>query len=427
VRAIESGFPLRPDFFFAAFRFDDWTTVAKGADEAGKTALHWAIANYGGCQRHHEPHRCTPDVISSYANIVIELIRNGADVYACWDDSSRLGATAKTSPLLALLDALGKDGDWHAAIISDAVYRWGQMLVEAGKSLTNYVVTENEFLRANRHGITFSYGRYEIFVVGLGILADNRLTLRVEHTSEVSVWRARPTRMPGAWPSPLRLEDQIILSPELPSIIIWRPDDADEQEGFRWVSAEAVKTGMHSYLVEPLDTIESHALDFISLRDPQVPGTRHFAIRDDHSLSVVMRTNESRQEIQSYTRRRSASAPTINNRQRIGRPARWDGAIHQCVTDMRWRFSSTVHPSLRDCTQDRCRKWTGPHKRGRLFNWEFSMLGDERHVQVARRFAQRFHPQCLEMVEETSARATERAQLAMGHVRPPPELSRGYY
>jgi hypothetical protein len=292
--AMESGFPLRPDLFFAAFRFDDWTTVAKEADEAGKTALHWAIANYGGCQRHHEPNRYTPDVISSYANLVIELIRNGADVYACWDDSSRLSATAKTGPLLALLDALGKDGDWHAAIISDAVYRWGQMLVESGKSLTNYVVTENEFLRANRHGITFSYGRYEIFVVGLEILADNRLTVRVEHTFEVSVWRARPTRMPGAWPSPLRLEDQIMLSPELPSIIIWRPDDADEQEGFRWVSAEAVKTGMHSYLVEPLDTTESHALDFISLRDPQVPGTRHFAPRDDHSLSVVMRTNESR-------------------------------------------------------------------------------------------------------------------------------------
>jgi hypothetical protein len=47
------------------------------------------------------------------------------------------------------------------------------------------------------------------------------------------------------------------------------------------------------------------------------------------------------------------------------------------------------------------------------------MLGDERHAQVARRFAQQFHPQCLEMVEETSARATERAQLAMGPARPP--------
>jgi hypothetical protein len=420
---------MGPDFFVAAFRFDEWATVAKQATVSGKTALHWAAANLGECLavfswsrvRGHEPNHHTLDVISSYADIVIKLIRNGADVHACWDDSLRRGVTAKTSPLVTFLDALSTDCDWHAASISDAVYLWGLMLVEAGQSLTKYVVTESEFLRAN-HDAIHAFGGYELFIVGLEILADSRLTVRVEHAFEVSVWKARPTHMPGAWPSPLRPTDLIKLSPELPDTIIWRPDGADEQEGFHWVSAGAVNIAMHSYLIEPLDTTESHALDFVSFREPQVPGLRYPAIQDDHTLFLVTMTNddEFRQEIQTSTRRRSASASTINARQRIGRhmldlPAPWDGTIHQCVTDMRWKLSSMDSPSLRDCVQGRCREWRGSRFRG----WEVMLLKDERYVQVARRFAQRFLPQYLDVVEMTSARATERAQLAMGPARPP--------
>jgi hypothetical protein len=54
-----------------------------------------------------------------------------------------------------------------------------------------------------------------------------------------------------------------------------------------------------------------------------------------------------------------------------------------------------------------------------LSSWEADLLWNESHNQVARRFAQRFLPQHLNIVETTSARATERAQLAMGPARPP--------
>jgi hypothetical protein len=289
--ATQQSVYMRPDFFVAAFCFDGWTTVAKQATEWGKTALHWALSSWSHT-RGHEPNHYATEVISSYANVVIELVRNGADIHACWDSSLRWGVTSKASPLLTLLSDTSKFRNWHAASasISDAVYRWGLMLVEAGKSLTNYVFTENKFLRA-KHRAIYALGGYEFFVIGLKILAGNRLTVRVEQTFEVSVWKARPTHMPGAWSSPLRL----------PDTIIWRPDDADEQEGFHWVPAEAVNIGKYSYLVGPLDTIESHALDSISLREPQDIGVRYSATQDDHNLSLVTMTNddEFRQDIKT--------------------------------------------------------------------------------------------------------------------------------
>lgn len=49
--------------------------------------------------------------------------------------------------------------------------------------------------------------------------------------------------------------------------------------------------------------------------------------------------------------------------------------------------------------------------------WECSLLHNEDNVPTARRFAERFYPDQIDVVEATSERATQRARLAMGPQR----------
>jgi hypothetical protein len=430
------SYDWHPDFFTAVFRFDEWAMVAKRANGAGKTALHWAAATYGcwsttsGCQiREDDNYLCGPasGIAISSKDLIIKLIRNGADVHACWSDHSPRGHSNR-SPFSALLDGLSPTCHWDAASLSDAVYRWGQILIEAGQSITIYAVMENEFLRANP-GSLYMFDEYQFSVVALEVLAENRLTVRVEHAFEVIVWKAQPTYMPGAWPSPPRSKDPIKLLSELPDTIIWRPQDSDEQEGFHWVLTEAVSIKAHPYLLEPPSATGSFALDYVNPEKPQRPWEYYPASQDDHNLSVIVMMNddEFRQKSQTYTRRRSASVPTINTKLQIGRsmehlPGPWGGTIHQCASDMRWGLSRMGWFGLRDCMLGRCRERTNSY--GKCVerpwdNWEYLLLKDEDHAQAAKRFAERFCPQYLDKVETTLARVTERAQLAMGPARPP--------
>jgi hypothetical protein len=418
-----------PDLFMATFRDDEWTMLVMRANEEGKTALHWAARLYGsvfqfsGGLRDFNANQL--HVANGYRKIAIELVRTGSDVHSCWNRSTGWGSFSKTSPLLSFLQGWVKGHTWCAAGFSDAVYRWGQMLLEAGLSLSKYAATENVFLRgANCHAIDTITG-HKLFFGELGVSAENKLTVRIERTFEVTIWKARSTCVPGAWPSPTPLKDPIILLPELPYTTIWQPEEADEQHGFHWAPAGVVNIRSHSSPIGPPDDIERT----INMRGTHRYSGYPYFNRDDHDLSVVTMTsdNEFRQGIKIYTRRRSASVPTINIRQRIGRqmlnlPALWGGTIHQCVADMRWKMSSMILPSLRDCLQGRCRdrpKDDSDKFWERNRTWEMRLLGDEDHVQVAKRFAQRFCPHLLEVVEGTSTRATERAQLAMGPARPP--------
>jgi hypothetical protein len=89
---------------------------------------------------------------------------------------------------------------------------------------------------------------------------------------------------------------------------------------------------------------------------------------------------------------------------------------------MRWKKNPTHYrPNLIDCLQGRCREQTELSDESDLLNiWEMQLLLDERRVQVAKRFAQRFCPEkWLDTVDQTTARAMERARLVVGPVRPP--------
>jgi hypothetical protein len=400
-----------PGFFAAIFRSDEWTTLAAQANESGKTALHWAVEDHWA-------------FISS-ATLAIELIKQGSDVHACWYRPSlcKTEPVSKASPFTVFLEGTPDFQGWNTASLSNAVLRWGQILVEAGQSLAKYAAAENDFYRANGD-VHFMLDGYGCSLVRLEVLGDDRLAVRVKHTTDVTIWKAIPIHVPGAWPASLPPPDPIIWMPELPDTIIWHPKDKEEQEGFRWARADTMRIKVHSHLVE--SPAESDLIQLGASRGRR-GSEPHRIIVDDHDLSLITITNadRSRQRAQKYTRRRTASAPAVINKPRIGRrnygfPESWNCRMHQCALDTRWRVSDSGSPKLRDCMQARCREWTGSSNKNNQWymSWEADLLRDERHVQVARRFAQRFCPQYLRVVERTSARVAERARLAMGPARP---------
>lgn len=416
-----------PDFFAASFRDDESAMLVTQANEAGKTALHWALAHYGYFT--HFSGR-TPGletnssgITSGYAKLAVKLIKKGSDLHSCWHRPALFGISLKASPLISFLQGLGPYRRWIAAELSGAVYQWGKILAEAGISLQKYAATENLFLRANRGAIYVLDGQ-EFIVAELGVLEQDRLTIRVEPACEVRIWKAMPTRVPGEWPVSPSLPSPNNWLPEVPDTIIWVPEDHDECEGYRWVVVGNVSITTPSYLVEPPGTTENHGADSIDVTPP--PRWDEYErplYDDDFSVMTMEKDEEFRRRTHAYTRRRSASAPAVESSKRVGRhmlyfPGPWRGSVHRCAVDKRWKLSSIACPSVRDCLQGRCRDRTKEHP-DRGGTWETWLMKHEDHTQVAKHFAQRFCPQHLDMVETTLARVTERAQLAMGPARPP--------
>jgi hypothetical protein len=254
------------------------------------------------------------------------------------------------------------------------------------------------------------------------VLEGVRLVLRVEHNFSVCTWKAESNHVPGEWPK----------APSLPDTITWKPEKEDAQEGYHWVPV--VTTDSRSFLVQPAHL----STPTISPDNPGVVCPKSWnlersqlldGIQDDHTFKAIMLTNQSepRRRRQTYTRRRSASDPAIE-RQHEGRddnmiiPGPWRGHIHKCAFDLRWnvRKSSFTSYPARHCVQGRCHQEIGSpspwYWRG---TWEAELLGDERHVRVAGRFARRFCPEHLDIVDRTLARATERSRLTIGPPRAP--------
>lgn len=426
--AVEShGWPA--DVFAAIFRSDEPSVFAKRANKAGKTALHWAAGNYGTWEGLNLRQECYyPDIHTPnrYASLIIDLIRQGSDLHGCWDRTFRRQTTLKTSPFLSFLRGLSKRRGWDEKYLSDAVYRWGQVLVEAGLSLREYAAMETDFLRASRNAI-HTIGGHEFFAVELSVSGVDGLSMRVERNLVLSVWKAYPTHVPGSWPGSSQLPDPIDY---LPDTISWRPEGRDEQEGFRWVQSDALRIAV--YPTEPPGTMISCETKTVGYGNSRTDAG--YSAQDDHDFFVVRMMNNdiSKRGARACGRLRSASAlatpfrrQTCKNMNRL--PGPWGGIIHKCAFDMRWKVADWDYwPDLRDCTQGRCRKQTraidGSGDNWRWSEtWEGELLADERHVKVAKRFAQRFCPQHVDVVDTSIARATERAQLAVGPPSKRPE------
>lgn len=96
--AIES-WGRHPNFFAASIHDDESAMLVTHANEAGKTALHWALEHYGTLtefsRRVPGPDIDDVGITSGYANIAVGLIKIGSDVHSCWHDPTHLGFICK--------------------------------------------------------------------------------------------------------------------------------------------------------------------------------------------------------------------------------------------------------------------------------------------------------------------------------------------
>lgn len=422
---------LPTDVFSELLYHGGSNTSRTKAKSDGKTALHWAAAHFGEWSQEWlqttftSPYFYASQQVENYRRLASVLIAEGADVHALWQPQPPRYSGNQTMQLLhyrvSRLDGLDPFVSLLAGIfgtpvslssLSNAVVAWGEMLVEGGYSLPEYIETENESLHSLRYTCFHAGRRHR--VVKLVLFGEARLAIEVARSYSLSIWRAYRNSVPGAWP--------MSWPPSLPDTLIWYPSTTEEQEGFQWVETGEVNLESIPYRVQPTAVPDSAWALEASLYDAR---QQVFDLpKDDHGIvaSILMRDRNAVQGKGHRLRRRALSAPPSV-------PFMTEAKLYHHDYDSRSHFSSGSF--FHKCFFDA--RWTSRHRggfercaRGHFdhFNlnafkfgtdgWEIDLFNDEDKVPIARRFAERFCPHQLYLVQRTSERATQRARLAMG-------------
>jgi hypothetical protein len=404
--------------------------VATRITEDGKTALHWAAAHLGEWLRVDELGLVNPYVsrsIESYAKLASDLIRVGADVHALWHEETQMAfgvpSLQRYDPFIILLKGvrLQLRHLWTRRSMAQAVSLWGQVLVEGGVHLDNYIVTANEFLRSIEWSdldIPTRDDHGSLFPVELWITKELTLAVEIVAIPRVTVWEAQATHMPGAWP----------ISPLFVDMIIWRPGAMDECDGFYWVPSDTVYVRPQRNHIDAVSVSGgSDELAYDSILDDIRERSEEHVSQDDHGTVAKVLSQETRSR---HSGRRASSEPPFEDRKAtsgaewtnrpVYMPSGWTFTLHKCPLDLRWH----KRPGYRDlsflrrnCMQGRCHRLRVSVEDDYGPTFEMWLLRNENHVHVAKRYAQRFCPEYMHMVEEALERANDRARLAMGPKR----------
>jgi hypothetical protein len=430
------GWPA--DTFATMLHSHDPTEVVTQTTEEGKTALHWAAAHIGEWLSRFKNIHGSPYFsrkIESYEQLASDLIRMGANVHALWHEeiawSSGIRSFRNYDPFLSLFKGVDIKSryHWDQSCMAQAVSLWGRVLVEGGVNLHEYIVTENEFLKSIEWSdidipSSPAYnGRLD--PAKLFLRSDSTLAVIIRDIPCVTVWKARATHVPGAWPA----------SPLIVDTIVWLPGATDESYGFEWAPSDTIevntKPGLNQIDAPDMSSGSDELLhDLIIDAEP-----RHSRSHDDHGTVAMVLSHEirSRQQVSwrhSSGPRASSAPPPQDYKARLGAdwtnravymPSGWRFTLHKCPLDLRWHKRSlclSFSDCRRDCMQERCHdlRISDREEYSNTFEWWF--LRNEGHVHVAKRYAQKFCPEQLHIVEATLERVTDRARLAMGPKRP---------
>jgi hypothetical protein len=368
------GWPA--DAFTTMLHSHDPTEVVTRTTEDGKTALHWAAAHLG------EWLRMVSDIhddsyfsrrTKSYAKLASDLVRMGANVHALWREQNpwlnSRGRFRRQDPFTTLFKGVDLEtrSCWNRSSMARAVNLWGQVLVEGGVHLDNYIATEDEFLRTTDwYDLDIpSSGVYDGILAPARLFTSEQLTLAVEIREFpcVMIWKAQATPVPGAWPT----------TPLFVDTIIWSPGEMDECYGYRWVAADTVdsRTKPGSNKIDALSMSGgSDVLLYDSIIEAERRRSRKHVNQDDHGpvarvLGQEMRTHQ--QMSRRYNGRRASSVPPLHSRRAVSEPdwtnrkmfmpSGWCFTLHKCPLDLRWhKRQGYVDYSYfrRDCMQGRC-------------------------------------------------------------------------
>lgn len=158
----------------------------------------------------------------------------GADVHALWqghpwrsselDVVSRAAESLTQDPFVSFLNGIFGSA-LYSFSLSNAVIAWGEMLVECGCSLSEYIEVENETLRCLHYKTLCSGELYR--VVRFVMFEEAKLAIEAVRLQSTPIFEAHPILLPGTW---------LVVWPSLlPKTLIWFPSTSEEKDGFRWI------------------------------------------------------------------------------------------------------------------------------------------------------------------------------------------------
>jgi hypothetical protein len=419
-----TGWPA--EIFLSIFRHDDPASLAAAATEYGTTALHWAAAHLGAWTMRALQDRSNEDcsdAVDSYQRLVLELVRMGAEPHAIRQvtadiHSPMYPSLVREDPFVSFLSGLNVRGRaFDQKNLARAVHLWGQTITESGYSLQDYADAENLYLANLRH-VSRCANLLAYIPVSVAVNEDSILQIRLVSVTYIVIWRAYPTEIPGAWP----------VWSDLPGIITWEPTEEDIMDGFQWVRTQRLELESAPRFA---DLTEEADVAYLVRNELHEARAKWFnGVQDDHGPIAMMMARASTSNSHAYrqhVRRRSASAPPPGSfehavdLERDRQPSRpgsrsWAPSVQKCPFDGRWGACSTSH--WRWCmrgdlhnTPEAGTNTTFPYIWDWHFTWECSFLLDEDHTGLAVRFAERFRPEQVHMVEDVIRRAEERKAL----------------
>jgi hypothetical protein len=237
------------------------------------------------------------------------------------------------------------------------------------------------------------------------------------------VWEFHPP--PGAWN---RKSGQI-------DKVIWPPIyEIDGDDWYLWQEADEIVINLAPKILLEVSLMPPLA-ESISASWKELLG----GFQDDHGFVATIVKQASTISGKQKQRRRAASLPPpITMYGRLNRPApvaeselfchssRWLTEPHKCPLHLTWKLvepSENTHVTdYRRCMQGRCDgdndpDWSDSDGWRESDHWEAQLLKDERNVDIARRFTDRFRPQWRGIVEENHLKAQRRAELEIAVAR----------
>jgi hypothetical protein len=400
--------------------FGTITSLAQYKDARGTTALHWAAEQLGIWMSHWDPRLSLERVIDrlkGYGNLLVKLITAGADVHAL-DSRNRtpfacMSLTSHT---------------WSVLSLANATKKWGDLLQEAGVSLERFLEHENHSILKHDNipvGLRIhDLGR--LWTYRLLTVDTTTLAMEVGGSLICPIWEFHPP--PGAWNRKAGQIDKVI----------WPPTyERDGRDWYLWQETDGIVINLAPKLLldsevslMPSSLAKSISASWKGLLD---------GVQDDHGFVATIVQRASTISGKQKQRRRAASLPpptTMYGRHHRPEPvaeselfcrlSRWLTEPHKCPLHLTWKLadpSEITHVTdYRRCMQGRCDgdndpDWSDSDGWRESDNWEAQLLKDERNVDIARRFTDRFRPQWRGIVEENHLKAQRRAELEIAVAR----------
>lgn len=427
------GWPA--DAFSMLLRQYEPTEAVKKTNAYGKTALHWAAEHFGEWSRRTWTRNAAYTSLrtNEYARLATELVSIGANVHAVYheprEDFTRLRYAQQIDPFLALLEGVITESmfPWRTDGLHDAVSRWGQILVEGGHDLVDYVSTVNKFLKSITWNHQHPFHRFRALgsewpyiPVRLLVSEHSKLILEIKRVPSVRTWEATVQSAPGAWP----------IAAKLPDVIAWEPQEMDLRDGICWVPVRDVPFTSEPYEIRPSESSKKDLHDSLQFD----VGKEIQENQDDHGFVARIHSRGStgwRQIGARLGHRRSSSSPPSLPKHGsflFGVPTAYEHItsgsgyhykIHKCPLDAQWRIcgDNLIYDGWRRCMQGLCHEQTDTSDIWHELTFEGWFLRNEEYVHVAKRYAEKFCPERMDIVDVTLERVTERKRLAMGPKR----------